>query len=74
MRKNIYHLLSSTIIDLHQYTVTVQQNLITGQNVLTITIQTKLQCSYHCTDKQQIVHLTVLMKIIQPLSKTAAIQ
>jgi len=74
MRKNIYHQLSSTIIDLHQYTVTVQQNHITGQNVLTITIQTELQCSHHCTDKQPIVHLNVPMKVIQSPSKTAAIQ
>jgi len=43
MRKNIYLQLTSTIVDLHQYTVTVQQNFITGKNVLTITIQTELQ-------------------------------
>jgi hypothetical protein len=74
MRKYIYHQLSSTIIDLHQYKMTVQQNLISGQNVLTITIQTELQCSHHCTDNQPIVHSTVPMKVIQPPSKTAAIQ
>jgi len=73
MRKNIYHQLSSTIIDLHQYTVTVQQNLETGQSVLIITSQTELQCSHHCTNKQPIVHLNVLIKIIQPPPKTAAI-
>jgi len=74
MRKNIYFQLSSTIVDLHQYMVTVQQNLVTGQNVLTITIETELQCSHHRTDKQPIVHLTILMKAIQPPSKTVAIQ
>jgi hypothetical protein len=73
-KKNIHLQLYSTNIDLCQYMVKVQQNLITGQNVLIIPIQNKLQCSHHFTDKQLIVYLNILIKVIQPPFKTAAFQ